>query len=48
MPTTISRPNETVRAGGNNKPSTESNSVPMPEGTVRRMDAINKSFSKQR
>ena len=43
---TVTRPNETARPGGN-KPTVDNNVVPMPEGTTRRLDAINKSFSKQ-
>jgi len=46
MPTTVTRSNETARPGGN-KPSVDTSAVPVPEGTVRRLDAINKAFSKQ-
>jgi len=46
MPTTVTRSNETVRPGGN-KPSVDTSAVPVPEGAVRRLDAINKAFSKQ-
>ena len=42
-PTTVTRPNEAARA----KPTFDASGVPMPEGTARRLDAINKSFSKQ-
>ena len=43
---TVTRPNETAKPGGN-KPTVDHSAVPMPEGTARRLDAINKSFSKQ-
>ena len=46
MPTTVTRSNETARPGGN-KPSVDTSAVPVPEGAVRRLDAINKAFSKQ-
>jgi hypothetical protein len=42
-PTTVTRPNEAARA----KPTFDASSMPVPEGTARRLDAINKSFSKQ-
>ena len=46
MPTTVTRSNETARTSGN-KPNVDTSAVAVPEGTVRRLDAINKAFSKQ-
>lgn len=46
------RPDETIRTGataraGSDKQAGDPASVPAPQGTVRRIDAINKSFSKR-
>jgi len=43
--TTAGRPDEVVRTVGA-KPSVDPPSVPPPQGTMRRMDAIKNSFSK--
>ncbi len=52
--TTTARPNETVGVKpketartGADRPGFDPNSVPVPEGTLRRMEGINKAFSKR-
>jgi hypothetical protein len=52
--TTTARPNETVGVKpketartGTDRPGFDPNSVPVPEGTLRRMEGINKAFSKR-
>jgi hypothetical protein len=52
--TTTARPNETVGVKpketartGADRPGFDPNSVPVPEGTLRRMEGIKKAFSKR-
>jgi hypothetical protein len=44
--TVVVKPKETARTGAD-RPSFDPNSVPVPEGTLRRMEGINKAFSKR-
>ena len=42
----VAKPDETIRAGAA-KPSLDPVNMPAPQGTVKRMDAISKAFSKK-